>query len=186
MTHNEYTQLLYQLPEHIRKEYGFNEPFDYSPYKCIHTKEYDYYPELDCCIIDDIPIVWESGNSWVTPENPEILAKFKELVYRQTNNLCAFIDMSRSNQLYCQIMNHTHPLTQKTIKEKGYQAIPFTEGNLYYISNKLDLLRNDEQLLIAECLFTAHKYNTIYIIPEKNVPPTEWQTGICIGDEENE
>ena len=176
MTYQEYTQLLSQLPEDLRKEYGFNEPFDYSPYKCIHTDEYDYYPELDCCIIDEIPIIWESGNPWVTPENPEILKGFKELTYSHTNNTCALINITTDNKITCQIMNRTHPITKNILKKKDYQTMFFVEGPIYYIPTKIDLTKDNISALIAKCLFTAKKYNTIYIFPDKSKHISEWET----------
>ena len=186
MTYQEYTQLLSQLPEDLRKEYGFNEPFDYSPYKCIHTDEYDYYPELDCCIIDEIPIIWERGNPWVTPENPEILKGFKELTYSLTNNTCALINITTDNKITCQIMNRTHPITKNILKKKDYQTMFFVEGPIYYIPTKIDLTKDNISALIAKCLFTAKKYNTIYIFPDKSKHISEWETGIYNGGTINE
>lgn len=186
MTYQEYTQLLSQLPEQIRKEYGFNEPFDYSQYKCVHTDEYDYYPELNCCVIDNIPIVWESNNPWVTPENPEILKGFKELTHDHTNNPCAFINVNTDNKLTCQIMNYAHPMTKNIIQKKNYQTISFAEGPICYIPTKIDLTKDKIATLIAKCLFTAKKYNTIYIFPDKTTPVSEWKTGIHTGGTSHE
>lgn len=177
MTYQEYTQLLSQLPEHIRKEYGFNEPFDYSPYKCIHTDEYDYYPELNCCIIDNVPIIWESGNPWVTPENPEHLATFKDWAKRYTQNTIALIGISKNDKhLSCTVCTQ-NKMINKHIKKRGFIPIPFDEGNIYYIPSEIDLPNKPQELLLTKCLFTAQKYEPICLIPEQNISAFEWLNG---------
>ena len=180
MTYQEYTQLLSQLPEHLRKEYRFNEPFDYSPYKCIHTDEYDYYPELDCCIINNVPIVWESGNPWVTPENPEHLNEFKRRIEIQTTDTIALISISRTDKKMECIIHELNNRTTKHIKKKGFVSISFEEGNIYYLPEQIDLPNNNKMLLLAKCLFTAKKYNTIRLLPKSNIPPSEWDDAIFI------
>ncbi len=177
MDRNEYNKLLAQLPEHLIKEYGFNPPFDYSKYKCIHTDEYDYYPELYCCIVDDIPIVWTDNDPWVTPEDPEILAGFKDWAERRTQDTIALIGISRIDRRLSCTVYEQNQATMDHIKNRKFASIPFVEGDIYYMPSEIDLLNNPQMLLIAKCLFTAQKYEPIYIIPEKNVPASKWLDG---------
>ena len=183
MTYQEYTQLLSQLPEDLRKEYGFNEPFDYSQYKCIHTNEYDYYPELNCCIIDEIPIIWESGNPWVTPENPEILKGFQK--FKRHNDKIKhmkIVELSPNKRINCYSPVQMEP-HNTNFKRKGYTSfVTIHNEKIYYNPNNIDLQNKPETIKLAKCLFWAYKHNPIGLAPNKNEPVEDWTVIEFIGD----
>ena len=174
MTRTEYNQLLSQLPESVRKEYGFNEPFDYSPYKCIHTDEYDYYPELDCCVIQEIPIVWESGNPWVTPENPEILKGFKEIIKNSLSKCIYAVHMNYNNKIDCQLYNCNQRVLDMIQKHGLTKFTNVNDKKVWYNPNDIDLPHRADLFNLIDCLFYAKQYNYIGLTPEKNVPSNEW------------
>lgn len=186
MDRNEYNKLLAQLPEHLIKEYGFNPPFDYSKYKCIHTDEYDYYPELDCCIINGVPIAWTDNNSWVTPENPEILAGFKKLIERRNRKTIKVIYIhDKDTPIKC----CNHPACEPHIsymKRKGCTSFMLIDNDkVYYNPDDIDLPNEPETLLLARCLLWAQSHRTIGLIPDINAPSDEWEPVEFVGGKDN-
>lgn len=175
MTKTEYNQLLSQLPESLRKEYGFNKPFDYSPYKCIHTDEYDYYPELDCCIIDEIPVVWEKAtDQFINLKNPEHLAELKKRVVNRKRTTHYIVSLGTdSKRIAVQGQKNTKQF-QEFVKEKHFISITYHEITMYYNPNNIDLTYNTEMRLLAWCIIVGKKYNPIGIDPEPNKKPSEW------------
>lgn len=186
MTRTEYNQLLSQLPESIRKEYGFNEPFDYSPYKCVHTDEYDYYPELDCCIIDEIPIVWADNNPWVTPENPEILKEFKQRIANKQEPVINVIDIGKNTHKMAHFAYTKTKANMQSVKDKNLKPIRYKNITVYYDPNNIDLPNNQQMMVLAICLITAKQYNAIGIDPKQNIPPNEWENISFIGEQAND
>ena len=187
MTYQEYTQLLSQLPEHLRKEYGFNEPFDYSPYKCIHTDEYDYYPELDCCIINDIPIIWESGHPWVTPENPEILKGFKK--FAGCNNTIKYmkaVELLPNKKIECHSPAQIEPHISNFKRKEYTSFVTINNEKIYYNPNNIDLANEPETIKLARCLFWAQEHESIGLAPNKQEPVEDWTCVEFIGDKNNE
>lgn len=174
MTYQEYTQLLSQLPEDLRKEYGFNEPFDYSPYKCIHTDEYDYYPELNCCIIDNVPIAWEkTANQYINLKNPEHLTELKRRVANKIIIKDYIVSIGTNKDIYCQGQRKDEYL-EKFIRKQNMVCINYHGITMYYNPNKLDLTTDKTTRLLAWCLIMGQKYNTIGIEPNPNESPSEW------------
>lgn len=186
MTYQEYTQLLSQLPEHLRKEYGFNEPFDYSPYKCIHTDEYDYYPELDCCIINNIPIIWESGHPWVTPENPEILKGFKKFIKPRLKEHIQTIYVNPNGTITCCSYNNLKRNFQMMQKHGNTSFVNINGSKIWYNPNDIDLANEPETIKLARCLFWAQEHESIGLAPDKKEPVEDWTCVEFIGDKNNE
>lgn len=175
MNKAEYIETLKQIPEEVRKQYGFNEPFDYSPYKCIHTDEYDYYPELDCCIIEEHPFVWTDNNSWVTPENPEILAGFKRILKKAKRPIMRFVEYNYDNTLTCYVCAKCEPHITR-MKHHNQTTFILTDNiETYYNPNEIDLPNRPDLIKLARCLFYAQNHNVIGLIPDKNTPPEEWE-----------
>lgn len=185
MNQTEYNRMLSQLPEHLIKEYGFNPPFDYSRYKCIHTSEYDYYPELDCCIIDDIPIVWTDGNPWVTPEKPEILAGFK----RRITQTVKTIKVVYAKHKDCPISCYDHPACEPHIsymKRQGCTSFMMLDNEkVYYNPNDIDLPNEPETITLVRCLFYAQNHESIGLIPNRSTPPDKWELTEFVGGKNN-
>lgn len=175
MTYQEYTQLLSQLPEDLRKEYGFNKPFDYSPYKCIHTDEYDYYPELNCCIIDNVPIAWEkTANQYINLKNPEHLTELKRRIAAKSKTTHFIISPDTlTGRISFQGQHNDEHLSQ-FIKKKNLQTITYHGITMHYDPNRIDLSNDKTTLLLAWCLIIGTKYNTIGIEPNPNEHPSEW------------
>lgn len=174
MTRQEYNELLKQLPEHLFKKY-FNEPFDYSPYKCIHTDEYDYYPKLNCCIINDIPIVWESDNPWVTPENLEILKGFKELIKPRLKETIQTIYVNPNDTITCCNYNNLKRNFQMMQKHGNTSFITINDSKIWYNPNDIDLPNEPEIITLARCILWAQMHKTIGLAPNKTEPVIEWE-----------
>lgn len=174
MTRNEYIQALKQLPEDLKKKNGFREPFDYTPYKCIRTNKYDYYPELNCCIINQVPIQWIGAKTAVNPENPEHYAFMKKLSDNCLKTDIGIISISKHDGTMDCEPYRLLPCVKEHIRKKNLKKIPFENKMLYYDSKNIDLKNNPTMLLLAKCLFTATIHNVQCFIPEPNVPISEW------------
>lgn len=187
-TNQTYKTLVKQLPKELFKQY-FNESFDYSPYQCIHTNEYDYYPELNCVIINDIAIMWETNTKDTQPvnlQNPAHLAELQRRAKKRFTPTLAIISVSTTNKrIDCQLYKNDER-TQKFIHERKLSYVSFDEGPIYYDPNDINLANNPDMLLLAKCMFLAKKYKSIYIIPYKNTNPQEWETGTFAGGTNNE
>lgn len=171
-----YANFIKQLPDHLYREY-FHEPFDYTPYECIHTDEYDYYPDLQCVIIDEVPVVWDSSTPYADPANPKHFAEMKRRVESQKQDLMnAVLVRCLDKKLECHRYN-TDERTVKYVKERGglTASIPFEEGDIYYNPDEIDLPNDPDMALLAKCLIIASKYDMIGILPEPDEDPEEWQ-----------
>ena len=184
-TNKTYLSLIKQLPKDLFDQY-FNPPFDYSPYECVHTNEYDYYPELNCVVINGIAIIWETDMNDVipiNPENPEHLAELERRIERRFVPKCAIVSIhEKTRKMNCQIHSdneRTRKLTQEL------RSVPFEEGDIYYDPDNIDLANNPEMLLLAKCLFTAKKYEAIGIIPYKDTEPRNWEWAAIKGGRHN-
>lgn len=182
-TNTNYLNLIKQLPQHLFEQY-FNKPFDYTNYKCIHTNEYDYYPELNCCIIDDVPVIWETNANdlqAINLKNKKHLKEIKRRVQKRFVPTLAVISIG-NERMNCQLYKNDK-LTQKFVQKKELSYIPFENRAIYYNPNEIDLKNNTEMTLLAKCLFLAHQYKTICIIPYKDTEPEEWESTILIEGE---
>jgi len=77
MTRTETIEFLKQLSEKDLKKHNIPVLYDISHEKCIHEKDFDYYPELCCVIIDGIIVKWDKSANWISPYNPEYIKTFK-------------------------------------------------------------------------------------------------------------
>lgn len=173
MNQTEYINALKQIPEETRKQYKFMEPFDFSPYKCIHTNDYDYYPELDCCIINERIIIWTKNNPWVTPENPEILAGFKKRI-THTEPKIRRIEKNQDNTISCYESPKHEPFLSYMQRKNQTACMHIDNTDTYYNPNEIDLPNRPDLQTIAKCLFYAKKHPTISLIPDKTKPVEEW------------
>lgn len=187
MTNQEYAKLLSQLPKHVLKEYGFCKPFDFSKHECIHTTAFDYYPKLNCVVINNIPIVWHEDIPYADPRKPKHLKEFQRIAKVHTaEDTVALISVSEiTGKMHCTIYRSQNKYTQQFIKKKGFIPMPFEEGDIYYIPDNIDLPNNPEMLLLAKCMFTAKKYNAIHLLPEPNISPRYWEDTIWMPSEDH-
>lgn len=182
MTNQEYAELISQLPERTLKEYGFCRPFDFSQHECIHTTVFDYYPKLNCVVINNVPIVWHEDIPCADPRKPKHLREFKRIAgIRTSKDTVALIGFG--SKMGCQLYHYER--IKDFIRKKGFVPIPFEEGDIYYIPDEIDLPNNPEMLLLAKCLFMAKKYNAIHLLPEPNVNPRHWEDVIYVPDEDD-
>ena len=184
MTMQQYNELISQLPESTLKEYGFCKPFDFSKHECIHTTAFDYYPKLNCVIIDNVPIVWHEDVPCADPRKPKHLREFKRLAgIHAAKDIVALIGIGRiTGKMGCQL--YPYGRIKDFIRKKGFVPTPFEEGDIYYIPGEIDLPDNPEMLLLAKCLFMAKKYNAIHLLPEPDVNPRYWEDIIYVPDED--
>ena len=180
MTNQAYAELISQLPESTLKEYGFCKPFDFSQHECIHTTGFDYYPKLNCVVIDNVPIVWHEDVPYADPRKPKHLREFKRRVELQTKDAIAIVSIGLNDKkLYCNLCRKNERMTHH-IKKSGLIAAPFEEGDIYYNPNSIDLPNEPDMLLLAKCLFTAKKYDTIGLLPDPNTNPSHWEDVIFV------
>ena len=173
MNQTEYIEALNQIPEETRKQYGLLYPPDYSNDKCIHTNEYDYYPELNCCIINERTIVWESGNPWVTPENPMILEGFKRRITDNTPRL-KLIEQNYDGTISCYSPAKCELHISNMQRKNQTTYLILDNEKTYYNPNEIDLPNRPDLLQLIPCLFYAHTHEYIGLIPDKNTSPEEW------------
>ena len=186
MTNQAYAELISQLPESTLKEYGFCRPFDFSQHECIHTTGFDYYPKLNCVVIDNVPIVWHEDIPCADPRKPKHLREFKRIAGIRNRITLAAISISTNGKMYC-LDYIPNEMVYRHIRKAGFTALPLKseEGDIYYIPDEIDLPNNPEMLLLAKCLFMAKKYNAIHILPEPNVNPRLWEDIIYVPDEDD-
>lgn len=186
MTRSEYNQLLGQIPKETRKQYGFNEPFDLSGYKCIHTDEYDYYPELDCCMINDVPVVWERNDTVMSPEIPNHLIEMKKRVKERLAPGIYTVYLSDENMLKTDIYNDT-PRIRNAVRKKGFTSISKIDGkDIHYDPDNIELKERKDLIPLISCLFYAKDHNMIGIIPDKDEPVEEWMDCIFVKEKADE
>lgn len=174
MTMEQQYELFARLPKELHDKYGFGKPFDYSKYECIHKDGFDYYPELDCVLINTIPVVWETGTDDLCEVDINNPAHLDELMRRAgkrlSPELVGIIRMKENGDMTCLMRWHK--------PEYPCSRIPVDGTYLYYESNDIDLANDGQMRLLAESMFIAKRYNTIHVIPYKGVDPGYWEGGL--------
>lgn len=175
MTMEKQYELFSQLPKEIHDSYGFQPPFDYSKYECVHMDGFDYYPELHCIVMDGINAEWEVGKDDIQSvdiNNPKHLNEIMDRIRARFLPDMYGIIREYKGRMNCQIRwgepNHS-----------DWPSILADGARLYYKPDEFDLANNQNMNLLARCLFVGKKYNQVQIVPYKDLPPNEWG-GNCI------
>lgn len=170
MTMKQQHEYLEKLPQELREKYGFRDWFDFSKYECIHKNGFDYYPELDVIIVNNIPVHWQTGKEdlcEIDLDNPKHLKQLVERVrYRFYPNLVGVIYKNRKGRLTC-ILQTEKPLNMP-------HKIPVDGTYVYYRPADIDVENDSNMKLLAECMFIAKRYDTFQIFPYKDEEPEFW------------
>ena len=170
MTRQEYKQLLFTLSKEIRQKYGLNDDLNLDNEKCIHIDDCEFYPDIPCIIVDEVPITWDKELPYIKPDMPAHIAALKEWIKGRRHKSIGIIHMTVNTddpKLYCLLYS-------KTYDTSGLTAVPFDESVIYYDPKEIDLKNDELSMTIAKVIFTAMRYDAEYIVPSKNLNPKHW------------
>lgn len=176
MTRTEAIEFSKQLTREDHIKHNIPMLYDISHEKCIHEKEFDYYPEIHAIVIGDAIVRWNPDADWVSPYNPEHITLLKERAKRQFghNNSHVMIVAKNSNgTIYDQYVNENDEHIKRWLSKHNLKTTIIDNTKVYYTS-EIDMENNNYDKYIITCQLLATKHRTTGLDPEKNTPPEEW------------
>jgi len=175
MTRTETIEFLKQLTEEDHKKHNIPILYDISHEKCIHEKDFDYYPELCAIVIGNAIVRWNPEANWVSPYNPEYITTFKKLVKDQIgyNNSYVMITAKNSNgAIYDQYVDENDEYIKRWMSKHDLKTTIIDNTKVYY-TPEIDINDKYDKYIIT-CQLLAAKHSTTGLDPEKNIPSDEW------------
>lgn len=162
------------LPDDILSQLHIQPPFDFSPYQRVHTKEYDYYPEIPAMVIFDTIIHWDSKDKkYINPAKPEQLSWIKDKLL-PTKNAVGLIRVSDKNgNMNCTLLSETQMQNILQHDNSPYKRVAFDGSWIYYNDNDIDINEPRNQQ-IMEALFYFARREPMQIITADSNNPADW------------
>lgn len=172
-------ELFAQLPDEMKEEYKIPEPDDWIDDRHEMINGYAYYPDHDLMIIGTRVVAWENkGNTdtiKVDPYNPEHLAEIVSRgMLRQDEDTIGVVTFLATGKMYCGMSSKKHWPSKRYKESEIFVSFPFDDTEIYYNPKHDHIMVQPEYRLLAECLFNKKRYFPEYIVPYKDVPPSEW------------
>lgn len=162
------------LPEDIQSQLNIQPPFDFSSYQGVHTKAYDYYPEIPAMIVLDTVVHWDSEDSeCIDPANPEHLRWIQDKLF-PTRNAVGLISVSdQTGNMNCTLLSDVQMQDIVNQDPSAYKRVAFDDSWIYYKSNDIDI-NDPKNQQIMEARFCFARREPVRIITAGSSNPTDW------------